>query len=373
MTLRITEPRRTRQSDEFVRHSATVDGQELWFDIPADRAGELRGEPFLACLIVPAMARNVTIELDPALPVCPDFLAGVHAYMQVVRFWEAELGHALRPIPIRADIDPAGPGVDTMAFFSGGADGLYTLLEEESRITGTVFCHGVDFQLGSALAKQATSRNREWLAARDLPLVEMASNARFVGRTLGIGWNAHNGACLAGYGHALGAREILIASGHSWLDCMGGGTHQLSDPCLSSAATRVEHHGHGPMRWQKLQRVLAEPGVAELLRVCWQDKGYNCGTCEKCRRTMLDLHLLGITSPAFPRTDRFADVHPGRVRDWEAASYLRQSLHLARQAGHREAEGVLRSRLRDWGRQQWLRRADAAFLGGALRTLRQRR
>ncbi|MEO8478231.1 MAG: hypothetical protein ABI542_01265 [Gemmatimonadota bacterium] len=373
MTLRITEPRRTPRADGLVRHSAQVDGQELWFDVPSDRSGELRGEAFLACVIIPAMARNSAVEVDPALPICPDFLAGLLAYMQVVRFWSDEIGHRLCPVPIRAETEPPSPGIGTLSFFSGGVDGLYTLLEERPRITETVFCHGVDFQLGSALAAQATSRNRAWLADHDLPLLEMASNARFVGHHLGIGWNAHNGACLAGYGHALGAREILIASGHAWSDFLGGGTHVLSDPLLSSAATRVHHHGFGPMRWQKLLRVLAEPGVDELLRVCWQDKDYNCGECEKCRRTMLDLHLLGVTSPAFPSTARLTDVIPSRVHDWESACYMRQTLCLAQHVGRRDAEAVVQSRLRDWDRRQWLRRADTAFLGGALRRLKQRR
>ncbi|HET9066488.1 MAG TPA: hypothetical protein VFN22_11775 [Gemmatimonadales bacterium] len=373
MTLRITQPRRIPRSDGLVRHSASVAGQELWFDIPSDRAGDLRGEPFLSCLIVPAMVQDVAIELDPSLPVCPDFLAGVHAYMQVVRFWPVEIGHALHPIPIRAETEPPSPGVGTASFFSGGIDGLYTLLEERSRITEAVFCHGVDFQLDSALATEATTRNRAWLADRGLPLLEMASNARFVGRALGVGWNAHNGACLAGYGHALGVREVLIASGHAWLDWMGGGTHVLSDPLLSSAATRVHHHGHGPMRWQKLARVLAEPGVPELLRVCWQDTGYNCGTCEKCRRTMLDLHLIGVTSPAFPSTRQLSEVLPSRAEQWEAACYLRQTLRLAQHVGRHDVAAVVRSRLRDWERRLWLRRADAAFLGGALRRLHRRR
>lgn len=373
MTLRITEPRRTTRAGGFVRHSANVNGQELWFDIPAARSGELRGEPFLACLVIPAMARNTAIELDPALPVCPDFLAGVRAYMEVVRFWPEEIGVALTPVAVLASTDAPPPGIGTASFFSGGVDGLYTLLEERERITEAVFCHGVDFQLDSQLADEATHRNREWLAGRGIPLLEMASNARFVGRALGVGWNSHNGACLAGYGHALGVSEILIASGHAWSDWMGGGTHVLSDPLLSSAVTRVHHHGFGPMRWQKLRRILAEPGVAELLRVCWQDKGYNCGVCDKCRRTMLDLHLLGVTSPAFPPTERLADVMPARASDWWAACYLRQSLRLAQSMGRRDAERVLRSRLAVWERREWLRRADTAILGGALRRLARRR
>lgn len=367
MTLQVTRARLEPTSETVVRLSAHIGDHELWFDLPASQSGELRGEPFLACLVAPAMARGEAVALDDALPVCPDFLEGVHRYMETVRQWRADLGRELRPVTLHVSCDPPPPTIGVGSFFSGGIDGLYTLVEEQDRLTTAIFTHGIDFQLDSELAAHAASANRSWLDGRGVPLLEMASNARFVGRDLGARWNVHNGACLAGYGHALGLSEIVIASGSAWMDWMGSGSHLLTDPLFSSATTKVTHHGHGPMRWEKLARVVQEAGVVDLLRVCWQDKGYNCGRCEKCRRTMLDLHLLGIQSAAFPPTSRLEDVLPAPIRDWESACYFRHSLVLAERTGQQRAVKLLRSRLVAWERRRWLRDAEAAFFGGRLR------
>lgn len=371
MTLRIDDPRRVAIDSGLTELSARVEGERLWFRIPADRDVALRGEPFISCLVVPAMARGEALELPDSLPVCPVFLDGVRQYMDVVRWWGPLLGTDLVPVPIRATESSSPPCNDRVAFFSGGVDGLYTMLEAQDRLDAVVFSHGVDFQLDSELAHDAIERNRAWLASHDMPLWTMSSNARFIGHHFGIGWNVHNGACLAGFGHALGVERILIAAGHAWLDCIGAGSHLLSDPLLSSAATTVEHHGFGPMRWEKLARIADEPGVLGLLRVCWQDRGYNCGRCEKCRRTMLLLHLLGLESTSFPPARKFEDVEPGSISDPDGAAYVEQALVLAHRLGNDRAARRLEVLLRRWRVRRWAASADHAFLGGLLHRLRR--
>jgi hypothetical protein len=342
----------------------------MWFRVPADRGLELRGEPFASCAIVPAMKRSEPLVLPDNLPLCPQFIEGAHEYMQVVRWWSAEVGARLSPVPIVARESPAGPVTGRVAFFSGGIDGLYTMLEARDRLDAAVFCHGIDFQLGSELAESAFVRNREWLATHSMPLWPMSSNARFVGHQLGVRWNTHNGACLAGFGHAFRAERVLIAAGHAWMDYCGGGTHPLSETRLSSAATTIEHHGYGPMRWQKLERVAQAPGALDLVRVCWQDVGYNCGRCEKCRRTMLLLHLLGLETDSFPPTRHLHDVLPETITDWEGLAYMNQALVLARRRRATEAVRLITGRIRRWKQRRWLARADQAFLGGLLARLR---
>lgn len=369
MSFRIGPPAR-RMVDDRPEISAEVAGQQLWFRLPPGHPGELRGEPFLAASIVPAMRRGEPLELDPALPVCPAFLEGVQQFMDVFRFWGPALGLRLRPVEVLATEQAAPPSDGVATFFSGGIDGLYTLLTSEHPVSTAVFVHGIDFQLDNPMAHEAVRRNREWLAGRGVTLVEVESNVRFVGTELGVRWNQHNGACLAALGHALGSATTLVASTYSWEFTRGHGTHPVSDPLLSSATRRVVHHGYGPKRWQKLARVAEAPGVLELLRVCWQDREYNCGQCEKCRRTMLLLELLELEAPTFPRRPA-RDLVPDRIGDAESFYYVRQALGLARDRGRVEVAALLERRMKAWHWRRVLRELDDTFLGGRIDRLRR--
>lgn len=371
MTITISKPTLRPHDADTVTLAANVADDQLWFRVPAHRNPVLRGEPFVACLIIPAMKRGGPLVLDDALPISPEFLAGVQQLMEVFSLWGEDLGHRLRPVEIDAPLAAAPPRSGTLSYFSGGIDGLYTLVQAERAIDVAVFGHGIDFQLDNPTAHEAARVNREWLASRDIPLIEFATNARFVGHHFGIGWNVHNGICLGGVAHALEAGCCLIAAGQSWHDWHPTGTHPITDPMLSHETTRIEHADYGPPRWRKLMRVADEPGVLAMLRVCWQDKGYNCGRCEKCRRTMLLLHLLELDSPAFPATTRLADAlptEPPASRD--DVAYLREARELAHRLGRTDVVRILDRRLRRWTQRRWLVRADAALLGGALKRLR---
>ena len=353
--------------------AASVAGERLWFRLGGRPPAAMRGEPFIAASLVPAMLRGGALIVDPGLPASPDFLEGARRYMNVFRFWGPGLGLDLRPVEIVAEEAPAPPpepGRDTALFFSGGLDGMWSLLELGASVTQAVFVHGIDFQLDNPMARLAAERNREWLARHGVPLLEVESNIRFVGTRLGVRWNKHNGACLAGLGHLIGAATSVIASGFSWHFTGCNGTHLATDPLLSSSTRQIVHHGFGKPRWRKLEQIAREPGALDLLRVCWQDREYNCGQCEKCRRTMLLLDLLGLRSPAFPEA-RVSSLVPSRVDDPEGMHYLRQALELARLRGRRDVTRQIEATLRH---QQWIetaRHLDDAFLGGKARRLRQ--
>lgn len=369
MTIRIGDPRRELHPDGTVELSADVNGERLWFRIPIDRQPVLRGEPFVSCLIVPAMASGQNLIVADSLPISPAFAAGVAQLMDVLRFWGPALGLKLGRVGVEATHAPAATTRGTLSFFSGGIDGFHTMIEERRRIDSAVFVHGVDFQLASDLARAAVAQNRNWLATIGMPLLEMASNARFLARRWGVGWNSHNGLCLAGYGHALGASRIVIASGLAWMDHVPTGSHPMAEPLLSSETTTVEHHGSGPMRWQKLAAIASDPGVLTTLRVCWQDKGYNCGECFKCRMAMLLLHLLELETTTFPATPRLADATPPPASSkFEMEQYL-EADRLARLKGNTAAQRMISRRIRRWQLGRTLSHLDQGVTRGLLRRL----
>jgi hypothetical protein len=76
---------------------------------------------------------------------------------------------------------------------------------------------------------------------------------------------------------------------HPW------GSHPLLDPCYSSAHVQIEHHGWDMTRLLKTILVANWPVGLQNIRVCQNDASgtRNCGTCEKCIRTMATLVALG--------------------------------------------------------------------------------
>ena len=90
-------------------------------------------------------------------------------------------------------------------------------------------------------------------------------------------------------------RTILISAAHTYADLGPWGSHPLLDPLWSTELTEFVHHGAHATRVDKC-RVLANSEVAmRHLRVCWENREgrYNCGECEKCLRTMVNLAAVG--------------------------------------------------------------------------------
>lgn len=371
MTLRIAAGRHTERPDGAIELAAEIAGHQLWFRLPAGREVELRGEPFVCAALVAAMRAGVAVEVDPALPVSEAFLDGVARYMNAMRLWAPALGHRMHIVPVQARTAPTRATAGRGAFFSGGVDGMFTLLEARDVLDAGVFVHGIDFQLDNPMADEACRRNATWLRHLNRDLLVMSTNMRWVGMQLGVRWNDHNGACLAGCAHALGLADAYIASGHAWLDTMPGATHRVIDPELGGDRLRVHHHGFGPMRWEKLQRIAREPGALELLRVCWHDRAYNCGECEKCTRTMYLLQMLGLEAPSFPPPSSPMALQPGTITNVNDRSYALQALALARHQQDGTAMHLLETQLRRWAWRELLLRADRAFTSGLLARARR--
>jgi hypothetical protein len=75
------------------------------------------------------------------------------------------------------------------------------------------------------------------------------------------------------------------------------GSHPLLDPMWSTESVRIINDGAEATRIQKVQWKIACSDVAlRHLRVCWEnrDSKYNCGRCEKCIRTMVNLEIAGV-------------------------------------------------------------------------------
>lgn len=105
-----------------------------------------------------------------------------------------------------------------------------------------------------------------------------------------------------------GYNKGLIASSYdaSFANKPWGSNPQL-DAYYSSSHFRMENSGTEMTRQRKVEIIADWPIGLQSIRVCQNDNsgGSNCGTCEKCIRSMLMLESIGKLSEctAFPRND----------------------------------------------------------------------
>lgn len=185
------------------------------------------------------------------------------------------------------------------AFFSGGVDSYYTTLKHLDEITHLIFIHGFDIDLSNNdLAERTLDALRKSAAELGKELIEVKTDLR--GRLdrnrLNWGLQGH-GALLAHVGIALSTvvEKIYVPSSYTADQLHPWGTHPDLDGHWSSDAVVFVHDGVEASRAAKMDKFIEEDAAMSNLRVCWwnQDNAFNCGECEKCLRTMINLYIAG--------------------------------------------------------------------------------
>jgi hypothetical protein len=294
----------------------------LWFRQPDAGEPAAAGDPFLAALLVPAMALNEDLQIDA--PVSAPLLEAAQKRIgPVMQGWfpdfaEVSMGRSqvVDPVPPAAS-DAIG------SFFSGGVDSWYTLLTRRDEISHVIFFHGFEIDVDdTALARVA--RENIALSARDLgkTVLPIASNVKQVAegetrarlRRLGRErWSffssCYFGSMLVACGLCLAPplRRVIVPG--SWSERFVGsaGSHPLIEPNWSTPGVDFDLDGLEASRIDKIRSIAElDPGAFRRLRVCVgrPSEGLNCGRCFKCIRTQLELRVVG----ALDRGARFQ--HP---------------------------------------------------------------
>jgi lipid II:glycine glycyltransferase (peptidoglycan interpeptide bridge formation enzyme) len=209
--------------------------------------------------------------------------------------WGANFQHV--PVDVETQNKGAKPASGVACFFSGGLDSFYALLKNTNKITHLIFVHGFDVTLANrSLRAKASHAAREVAKELGKNLIEVETNLRLFSDSL-VDWDQYHGAALASVGllfqHLF--REVLIPSGPSYAELYPWGSHPLLDPLWSTDLTRFEHYGCEATRVDKAAYISNFEPAMRWLRVCWVNpsSAYNCGSCEKCRLTMMNLHAAG--------------------------------------------------------------------------------
>jgi len=212
------------------------------------------------------------------------------------------------------------------------------LLRHREEITHLIFVRGFDIKLqkqdvdGSVLPAI-----RAVAAQMNKTLVEVSTNIREFSDRL-VDWALdYHGAALAAVALLLAPmlNKVYVASTHSERDTFRWGSHLFLDHLYSTETLSLIHDGADATRVEKVAAIANNRLVQQTLRVCNKGGAYNCGRCEKCLRTMINLRVAGALEQVvtFDRNLRLNEVRLIQVRDENKASFVSENLTALRAKG----------------------------------------
>lgn len=196
-----------------------------------------------------------------------------------------------------------------IAAFSGGVDSTFTALRHLGKQLGAsalpakdlLMVHGFDVSL------ERESDFQE-LVNRTRPLIEdLGAHLHIIRTNLKHtslqNWEHAHMAELACCLHQFSYQATygIVGSSYSYSRLRTGwGSHPGIDHLLSGANFEIFHDGAGFTRSEKIEALSKYPLALKTLKVCWEGEkqGRNCGKCNKCVQTRLNLYLAGVDADA---------------------------------------------------------------------------
>ena len=252
-------------------------------------------EALLAVTLMPAMRAGA--ELQMGTEISKRILEAVPTLQDIHHTWYPDFFQHI-PVTETTPVERHNPEAQRVGlFFSLGVDSWYTFLKHRDTITDLIFVWGVDIFFNQTSLFEEAKRNLQIVAdAFQKNLVIVKTNMTEFTDPY-TPYHHIFGSALSGIGHLLsgGLKTVYISAHLTYKNLIEAGSHALVDPLWSSETLQVIHEGEDAPRLEKV-RLLAQDEVAmQTLRVCWRNIGevYNCGTCEKCLRTMVALQAVG--------------------------------------------------------------------------------
>jgi hypothetical protein len=265
----------------------------------------------VACIIPALYFGEQRLVIDA--PICPRLKEGLDTVMALMHHWT---DGRFKPLTIEAPLTPQAlhpdRGRHAAIFLSGGMDSLSALKLLIDNYAPTHPGHPKDallvhgFDIGGVIERGAKYHVFERAKAAMAPvaadagltLIPVYTNIRHLCDDRDLWLNQFFGAVLAAAAHAFASRINLawLASSYDIPHLHPCGSHPLLDPEYGSHDLQIRHRDASLSRMQKLAIVAGWEVAFQNVRVCLAnvpDK-LNCGRCEKCVRTMLELEALGL-------------------------------------------------------------------------------
>jgi hypothetical protein len=305
--------------------------QEVFFETTAEFADSLSPDPhaFLVGAVMPAVGRGEhRIAIDA--PICPELADGILTAIDWLRAWSlVRSSITIESAPSIRYPRPSRPRA--ACFLSGGVDSLAMLrvnrltypADHPSAFRDCLFVRGFDIggldkgEPEDSTYELALSSVATVASDAQARLIPVQSNVRHLYDDVPFWIYVFHGAALASVAHAFSGRldRVSVAAGGQLPRLIQAGTHPLIEPNFSSSDLHITHMGIRYSRLDKVCLLSNWKAALDNLRVCTANTPglLNCGRCEKCLRTMLELlacDALNKTS-AFPAKDVRSEMLDG--------------------------------------------------------------
>ncbi len=316
----------------------------LSFHIPIEHKNRLTTtcEPFVLATLFDAMKSKANINVHGT--VSPSLLRNLEEFQAV---WVSCFPEVYSQIEIKAEHELESTGGDSsnkaIMAFSGGLDSCFTAFRHKKKLCGRQNCdvstgvmvHGFDIPLHDERTfNNVTIQARKILDSIGIELITISTNFREFDDMWEQTHGAAVAACLTLFQNCF--RCGLIAGTFPYINTYQykeWGSNPLTDPFLSSDNFKIIHDGAMFNREQKLSCILDWPEAIENLRVCWEGDQLdsNCCKCEKCIRSILTFHALGI-KPAncFEHDVTLRQIDTLHIPDFIELEYYKSILDTAR-------------------------------------------
>jgi len=323
-------------------------------------------EAFLALALLPSMMKGGALVADGK--ASRRFLDALHTILDIYCVWEPSLHRVeiKNVIPVIRDC-PKEDRVGT--FFSGGVDSFYTFLKHRDEITDLIFVNGFDIPVeDDSLRRRSSEMIRRIGSSFGKRVIEVETNHRsFLFSYLRRHWlKLAHGAGLVSVGHLLSPffKRIYVPGAHTYAHLIPLGSHPILDPLWSTESLEFVHDGCEANRLEKVALLSQFDIVLQCLRVCFfpgSNGAYNCGQCEKCLRTMINLHTVGALDrcKTFNTHLNIKEVSRLIVSDESTRLFVRENLKALE--NRRDDQKLYRTLLKISNRPQWQARIIKKF------------
>lgn len=297
-------------------------------------------EAFFVAALVVGMKRGVSLRLEQ--PVSPRLLQAADGIQDIFHAWDRSFRRVnvvAQPRPVYNEPSARRVG----CFFSGGVDSFFTLIQHREEIDSLIFVHGFDVRLQDTdVWARVSGPIRAAAAELGKPLIELRTNIQQFSDGI-VDWNLYHGSAMASVAHSLGPMfyKVYIPATHTYERLRPWGSHPLVDPLWSTEALEIAHDGCEASRNQKIRTLATCETALKYLRVCYNNRqpgwrqAYNCGHCEKCLRTQINLYLAGALDrcPTLAHELDYDAISQLPIRNEGYAAYFQDSLEIAERSG----------------------------------------
>jgi hypothetical protein len=291
--------------------------ENLWFKVSnyyLDGVTDRR-DAFLVAMLPVAMALGDDLEIKGT--VSSRLFFGLREYQRILQTWWPKLFVIVNlKCTKTANGTRANWPTSVGSTFSGGVDSFYTLHRHratnevlpEYRLTHCMTINGFDNDIDlehTGLFQVLRETYEPMLRSQGIKFVELQTNMQQFRLAAMARENLHLtfGMPLAAAAMVLGnlfARFYIPAS-HQYDHLVPDGSHPMLDHLLSTESLQIIHDGASASRVEKTIAIAGWHDTHSRLRVCFRGARYNpeqgvfenCGTCEKCLRTMIPLEVAG--------------------------------------------------------------------------------